>query len=422
MGVYSQFAMGTFDNGTSIVADESYIGAIGAYQMMTESEQNTQKIFEHILTCDFAEASKNYGFISESSYESINEASIAGIFSKVADFFRKLGEKIKGIINNFIKKIQAMFTKDGKKLIKKFDKDITKKLNDNVYDDNFKYTFCDLKNDRDDAFYKDPADLSDRFINTKFNHSQAAFYKDKTIREMLGDSKKPTKDTAYGYKNSQKTDNRSKEDRRTAVSNMNTAIEKGPTVHIAGSEAITSDDITEYKNDILATFIGGTSTTSSDFSKDYDEYIFEDSDSFEGFTEARRNKIKTFLDNESKYTNALEKSKSKTEKGIKDIIKEAEDIQKEMNKLSATDDFSDYGIQARAIASNVIKLGNACNQCVTTYFTAYGAAIKKMYSQSRSLYIKAGTYNKKKSSNESTLMEAIEEVSNYEVDQMMPEF
>lgn len=48
MAVYSQFATGSFD-GESIVANESYVGAIGAYQMMAESSMNEHAIFEHVL-------------------------------------------------------------------------------------------------------------------------------------------------------------------------------------------------------------------------------------------------------------------------------------------------------------------------------------------------------------------------------------
>ena len=123
MAVYSQFASGSFD-GEAIVANESYVGAIGAYQMMEESSMNQHAIFEHVLGCDFVEAQANFGYVSESTYEAINEASGEGIFSKVIAFFKKMIEKIKGIIQNMINKVKAVFTKDGKKLVSKFEKTI----------------------------------------------------------------------------------------------------------------------------------------------------------------------------------------------------------------------------------------------------------------------------------------------------------
>ena len=89
MAVYSQFATGGFDD-DAIAANESYVGAIGAYQMMEESSMNQNAIFNHVLGCDFVEAQADHGFVSESTLEAVNEASEGGIFAKVVAFFQKL--------------------------------------------------------------------------------------------------------------------------------------------------------------------------------------------------------------------------------------------------------------------------------------------------------------------------------------------
>ena len=148
MGTFSQYAMtGATSLGEPIVANESYIGAIGAYECMEESCRNDRAIFEHVLGCDFAEAMANHGAITESDFDVLNEASGTGIFSKVIEFFRKLGEKIKGIIQNAIDKITAMCTKDGKELYNKFKKQINEKMSDGTYSpDHFKYKWCDHTN------------------------------------------------------------------------------------------------------------------------------------------------------------------------------------------------------------------------------------------------------------------------------------
>ena len=97
MATFSQYGVGGFSGGT-IAADESYIGALGAFQMMEESAQNERAVFEFVLGCDFAEAATNNGVMTESEFEAINEASNGGIFSKVVDFFKRMIEKIKGIL------------------------------------------------------------------------------------------------------------------------------------------------------------------------------------------------------------------------------------------------------------------------------------------------------------------------------------
>ena len=133
--------------------------------------------------------------------------------------------------------------------------------------------------------------------------------------------------------------------------------------------------------------------------------------------------IISFLENDSKTVSALNKSKSLTEKHIKNSwIKPAQDINKKMNNLSTKKSFVSFGAYARSYSSNVITMGNALTACTTMIYSAWGAAFKKNYAQCRAVFIKAATYKKKSAKNEAALLEAVVDVSNYEVDQMMPEF
>jgi hypothetical protein len=125
-----------------------------------------------------------------------------------------------------------------------------------------------------------------------------------------------------------------------------------------------------------------------------------------------------------KLCNDIEKNQKHAEKAIRDkYIKPAEAAQKRMNKLASQKDsnFNIWSAHCRTTASNVISMGNVVNTCINMYMSAALAAAKKNYKQCRALYIKAATYNKKKSANEAALLEAYVDVSNYEVDMMMPE-
>lgn len=405
MAVYSQFATGGFDD-DAIAANESYVGAIGAYQMMEESSMNQNAIFNHVLGCDFVEAQADHGFVSESTLEAVNEASEGGIFAKVVAFFQKLVEKIKGIINNMIKKIEAMFTKDGKKLVNKFKKDVQQKMNNGEFTDSFKYKW----NKFNESMTPDKtATLNNDFFEVEGKVGKATA----NINTVLRAAK-----TYFEQQDKAKSDANS-----TDQDQLQKAYADAERNEEHNLNQMTSDALSDYKDAALSAWLG-TSTSVSDFAKDVDETFFPDGEEQEeGLSNARLSSIISFLENDSKTVSALEKSKSLTEKKIKnDWIKPAQEINKKMNNLSSKKSFRLSGAYARSISSNVITMGNALTACSTMIYSAWGAAFKKNYAQCRAVFIKAATYKKKSAKNEAALLEAVVDVSNYEVDQMMPEF
>ena len=120
MGVYSHYANSIAS--ATVAADESYQGAAGAYQMIEDGEINSYTIFESVIGRDFAEAGNMHGFVNESDISAINEASASGIWEAVVNFVQKIWAKIKGILESIKTKIQGTFIKDGKALIKKYEK------------------------------------------------------------------------------------------------------------------------------------------------------------------------------------------------------------------------------------------------------------------------------------------------------------
>lgn len=374
--------------------------------MMEESSMNQHSIFEHVLGCDFVEAQANHGYVSESTYEAINEASGEGIFSKVIAFFKKLGEKIKGIIQNMINKIHAMFIKDGKQLVKKFETTIRKKMSNDTYDDKFKYKWSKIKVDKT-AFVNPKENILDVELPSSI---ETKFYSGSSILDILSGI-----DT---LKSNIESDTRSDKEKEKALQDEYERARDNDNHHF---KTLTTDDLKDYKDAILTTYIKN-STDLESFDKDFDEMCFDDEEEEEGLDGGRLAEIKSFLSEEAKLLSNLDKEQRKTDKSIKEITDKAGKVQKEMERASGKAGYSEISNHARTVATNVISMGNACSACSSKIYAAWGAAIKKHYAQCRAVYIKAATYNKKTSKNEAALLEAVVEVSNYEVDQMMPEF
>ena len=410
MATFSQYGVGGF-SGETIAADESYIGALGAFQMMEESAQNERAVFEFVLGCDFAEAATNNGVMTESEFEAINEASNGGIFSKVIAFFKKLIGKIKGIFKNAIDKITAICTKDGKELVRKFDKQINEKLNSGEYsDDRFKYEWCEANASFLSAA---PVNLIKGFSGVTISCENSAV-NGNSVLSVLANAKfaRNESDTRDRGANKDDLDNYNN-NKASSVSQAN------------GAKALTSDELSDYKDNLLSAVMGsGKTTDASSFSKDFDEEAFESKDTVEGLTSARIDHCVDVLKNYEKSTKTLEKAERDLEKNIQNnIIKPAQNIEKEMQKRSRNDS-ANYGAVsalARTLAQSTISMGNVLSSVSSMTVASLLAAIKKEYKQSRALYIKAATYTKKRAKNEAALLEAYIDVSNNEVDEMMPE-
>lgn len=422
MATFSQYGVGGFSGGT-IAADESYIGALGAFQMMEESAQNERAVFEFVLGCDFAEAATNNGVMTESEFEAINEASDSGIFGKVVAFFRKMVEKIKGILKNVVDKVRAMCTKDGKELVRKFKDQVNKKVtNGDLRDGHFSYKYCPYKSNLQspDDIAQYYTDALNDMLEVKIKSDNKDF-DNKSIQEILdrANSQEKAHDRDKSFN---KGTNQSKLNDYYDGKEIKSNSGKSVTYEKDASKALTSSEISDYKDEVLSTLI--SNTTVSDFAKDFDEYIFDDEETFtDGLNNRHLDNAIDMLQNYEKITQKIEKAQSTSEKKIKnEFIKPAEKIDKEMNRAGKDrTKFYTSSAHARTCAQAVISMGNAVISCIGTVTAGYLAAYKKDYKQSRALYIKVATYNKKAAKNEAALLEAYVDVSNSEVDAMMPE-
>lgn len=125
MGVYStnRSHLGNYSS-EEIIANENYIGSVGALQMTLENYQNDQAIFEAVLGMDFAEAQAvNEGV----EVEVFTEASVGGFVEKIKEFIKKAWEKIKGLFQTFITKFNNVVMKDNKAFVDKYKRTVLTK-------------------------------------------------------------------------------------------------------------------------------------------------------------------------------------------------------------------------------------------------------------------------------------------------------
>lgn len=129
--------MGVFSNNRShlggvstedIIANENYIGGVGALEMTLEGYQNDQALFEAVLGMDFQEAS---AFHEGVELEVFTESSASQFIEKIKEFIKKAWEKIKGLFQTFITKFSGVVMRDNKALVDKYKravsiKDLTK--------------------------------------------------------------------------------------------------------------------------------------------------------------------------------------------------------------------------------------------------------------------------------------------------------
>ena len=112
MGVFSTNRSHLGYVGTeNIVANENYVGGVGALQMTLEGYQNDQALFEAVLGMDFQEA---YALHEGVELEVFTEASASQFI-----------EKIKGLFQTFITKFNGVVMRDNKAFVDKYKKAVS---------------------------------------------------------------------------------------------------------------------------------------------------------------------------------------------------------------------------------------------------------------------------------------------------------
>ena len=418
MGVYSQYSNTVSGMGNTVVADESYVGAIGAYQMIEESEINSYNIFESVIGRDFAEAGNNIGAITESDMEAINEASASGVWQNVVSFVQKIWEKIKGILNSIKTKIQGTLTKDGKALYKKYEKTINSKLNNGQLSD-FKFKWKPLKHDIDDAFGGAIKGFLSNSNCTLYEEIDANIGKAEKLKGFHEEGPESQKGQKYGnVKYSNNSDDIAKVNDTEDYGNDDTKVN-------SELRPYTSDECTDMLEITLAeickTFNNnvGDTVTAKEFPKEFHDAIFEDEEEKDKFSDVQ-DSIAEILQGGKKILDGIDSAQKQSDRTFKETRTKASNIQKIMQKANESKSTqSTFAAASNRLAGRTTTCLNIISRVSGMAFSAATAVTKEHIKQCRAVWIKAAAYNQKKAPyEEATLLEAMADVSDYEVEEM----
>ena len=125
MGIYTsnRYFGEAYDYASEVPMNEAYDAAFGCAHILADCQRNDMAIFESSIYSDMEEVKsiqEGYGYVNENAF--------TDLIKKIIETFKKLIGKIKGIFAAFIAKITGAF-KDGKDLVKKYEKQIIKYSN-----------------------------------------------------------------------------------------------------------------------------------------------------------------------------------------------------------------------------------------------------------------------------------------------------
>lgn len=125
MGIYTsnRYFSEAYDYASEISANKAYGAALGCAQILADCQTNDMALFENTIYNDFAEVravQEGVGYVNENAF--------TDIIKKIVEMFKKLLAKIKGIFSAFLAKLTGAF-KNGKDLVKKYEKQIIKYAN-----------------------------------------------------------------------------------------------------------------------------------------------------------------------------------------------------------------------------------------------------------------------------------------------------
>lgn len=398
MSVYTQYGTGGINSVTDIAVDESYSGFEGIFRMIEESSANEHAIFESIINQDFAEVynSINPAIVSESQLEAIQEANVKAIWSKVVDFIENIGKKILGIIKNLRDKIQMVFIRDGKELVKKYESQVNTKL------------------------------AKQGLTKMKYKYSKpTGNYGNGTLESKLSTG------DLYSFLNSYTSvmDTLLKSEIKQSVGNKLGGASTDPAKFNADENAeyikknpvfkpYTDEQKIEIYEEALGRLVDTSPLTAKEFAKEFDQYVFEEEKEEEGLNKSFLTAIMNSLTGGKKELETLKKHETSTNNSIKKMKSEAEKVERETNRAIGTG-ATNLNTRTNMIASKVTTALGIYSKVSGAYYAALGASIKKDLKQCRSIFTKAATYNQKESVNDQAiLLAAIGETSDYEVDEM----
>ena len=300
MGIYTsnRYLGEAYDYASEIPVNEAYDAAFGCAHILADCQVNDMALFESTIYSDIAEVrsiQEGYGYVNENAFTSV--------LKKLAEAFKKLLGKIKGIFKAFIAKLTGAF-KDGKDLVKKYEKQIIKYAN-----------WKDFKCTKVREPKKSINNLKEA-INTVFQAQKISAF-----------------DYELGYNNGANAEN-------TLVKGLSNFGSMTTPKKVIDADA---DDI---KTELLKRYLSDNVkvTEESNIHEEVMDYLFEDEDTINGDDQVKSssyfssNWIKTLLSEGEKWQKDVKKFNDKLEKNINTIIDNLNKADDNLAKFMANKD------------------------------------------------------------------------------------
>ena len=285
MGIYtsSRYFGEAYDYASEIPANEAYGAALGCAQILADCETNDMALFEQTIYSDFAEVravQEGVGYVNENAF--------TDVIKKIVEMFKKLLAKIKGIFNAFIAKLTGAF-KNGKDLVKKYEKQIIK-------------------------------------------YSNWKGFKCKGIRVPKNSGLQSSIDTLF------QTNKVSAVNYNIDTSTENIITDTGLEGYGSDVSKIKDADSEDIKNAIIKLYVPAAKVTDvADLHENIMDYLFDDEDTLDGDDQVKSASyfsadwIKTILSEGEKWEKDVKKFNEKLEKNINTII---DNLNKDDDKLA----------------------------------------------------------------------------------------
>lgn len=283
MGIYTsnRYLGEAYDYASEIPVNEAYDAAFGCAHILADCQVNDMALFESTIYSDIAEVrsiQEGYGYVNENAFTSV--------LKKLAEAFKKLLGKIKGIFKAFIAKLAGAF-KDGKDLVKRYEKQIIKYAN-----------WKDFKCTKVREPKKSISNLKEA-INTVFQAQKISAF------EYSLDNNKAFGNNAELISNSLRN-----------FGNLTT------------TKKVIDADADDIKTELLKRYLSDNVnvTEESEIHEEVMDYLFEDEGTIDGDDQVKSasyfsaNWIKTLLSEGEKWQKDVKKFNDKLEKNINTII------------------------------------------------------------------------------------------------------
>ena len=283
MGIYTsnRYLGEAYDYASEIPVNEAYDAAFGCAHILADCQVNDMALFESTIYSDIAEVrsiQEGYGYVNENAFTSV--------LKKLAEAFKKLLGKIKGIFKAFIAKLTGAF-KDGKDLVKRYEKQIIKYAN-----------WKDFKCTKVREPKKSISNLKEA-INAVFQAQKiSAFEYSLDNTKAFGDGVEPLSNSLKNFGN------------------------------LTTTQKVIDADADDIKTELLKRYLSDNVnvTEESEIHEEVMNYLFEDEGTIDGDDQVKSasyfsaNWIKTLLSEGEKWQKDIKKFNDKLEKNINTII------------------------------------------------------------------------------------------------------